>query len=165
MVDRHDFAGSPGRALLLAFVTAAVHRGLAPGFDPALRAFAIAGIVICLDALVVAPLIERSAAMFRSVMGTWLPFAAIFAASWAAGLIAIKPAGADPATDYFSVSPPRTIAQSYEWPCASAGLRRPTSASFGGALSAPAAMAGGRNGFVLCQVGVHRSGRWPHILA
>jgi hypothetical protein len=47
---------------------------------------AITGFVIALDALVVAPLIERSYAMFRSFIGTWLPFAAIFLASWAAGI-------------------------------------------------------------------------------
>jgi hypothetical protein len=41
-----------------------------------------------LDALVVAPLFERSYAMFRSVIGTWLPFVVIFAASWAAGVLA-----------------------------------------------------------------------------
>ena len=44
----------------------------------------MAGIIIALDALVVAPLFERSFAMFRSVIGTWLPFATIFLASWAA---------------------------------------------------------------------------------
>ena len=44
------------------------------------------GIVLALDAIVVAPLFERSFAMFRSVIGTWLPFAAIFFASWAASI-------------------------------------------------------------------------------
>jgi hypothetical protein len=75
-------------ATVFAFLVAAAHRALAPGFDPLLRAAAITMIVILLDALVVAPLFERSYAMFRSVIGTWLPFVAIFLAVWAAGALA-----------------------------------------------------------------------------
>jgi len=41
--------------------------------------------VIVLDAVVVAGLVQRSFAMFASIAGTWLPFALIFLASWAAG--------------------------------------------------------------------------------
>jgi hypothetical protein len=37
--------------------------------------------------VVVAPLFEHSYAMFRSALGTWIPFAAIFLASWAAGVV------------------------------------------------------------------------------
>jgi hypothetical protein len=33
------------------------------------------GIVVALDAFIVAPLIERSYAMFTSPLGTWIPFA------------------------------------------------------------------------------------------
>ncbi len=75
-------------APVLAFLAAAAHKELAPIFDPVLRAAAITIIVMLLDALVVAPLFERSYAMFRSVIGTWLPFVAIFAACWAAGVLA-----------------------------------------------------------------------------
>jgi hypothetical protein len=75
-------------AAIFAFLVAAAHRALAPDFDPLLRAAAITTIVMLLDALVVAPLFERSYAMFRSVIGTWLPFVAIFAACWAAGVLA-----------------------------------------------------------------------------
>ncbi len=75
-------------APIIAFLVAAVHRELAPEFDPLLRAAAITIIVALLDALVVAPLFERSYAMFRSVIGTWLPFASIFAAAWAGGVLA-----------------------------------------------------------------------------
>jgi hypothetical protein len=75
-------------APVLAFLTAWVHTELAPGFDPLLRAASITVIVMLLDALVVAPFFERSYAMFRSVIGTWLPFAAIFAACWFAGALA-----------------------------------------------------------------------------
>jgi hypothetical protein len=75
-------------APILAFLVAAAHRQLAPTFAPLLRAAAITAIVMLLDAVVVAPLFERSYVMFRSVIGTWLPFAAIFAAAWAAGVFA-----------------------------------------------------------------------------
>lgn len=40
------------------------------------------GVVVGLDAFVVAPLLERSYAMFRSVLGTWIPFALILASSY-----------------------------------------------------------------------------------
>ena len=77
-------------APVLAFLVAVMHKELAPAFDPLLRAAAITIIVILLDALLVAPLFERSYAMFRSVIGTWLPFVAIFAACWAAGVLAAR---------------------------------------------------------------------------
>lgn len=73
-------------ATAFAFAAGAAHKALAPGFDPVARAAAMTGAIIALDALVVAPLFERSYAMFRSALGTWIPFAAIFAASWAAGV-------------------------------------------------------------------------------
>ena len=75
-------------APILAFLVATLHRELAPEFDPLLRAAAITIVVMLLDALVVAPLFERSYAMFRSVIGTWLPFFTIFAAAWFAGVVA-----------------------------------------------------------------------------
>jgi hypothetical protein len=65
-----------------------------PDADPLRAAFGMLGVVIGLDALVVAPFIEESYAMFRSVLGTWLPFAAILAASYFAGRIAAR----DPTT-------------------------------------------------------------------
>jgi hypothetical protein len=74
-------------APLFAFLVSAIHKLLAPEFDSVLRATAMVGIVSALDFAVVAPLIERSYAMFRSLIGTWLPFAAIFLASWVAGLV------------------------------------------------------------------------------
>jgi hypothetical protein len=49
----------------------------------------LTGIVVILDAVVVAPIIERSYAMFRSFIGTWMPFAAIFLASWTAGFLVL----------------------------------------------------------------------------
>jgi hypothetical protein len=72
-------------AAAFAFAAAAAHKLLAPDFDVVARAAVMTGLIVALDALVVAPLFERSYAMFRSALGTWVPFAAIFLASWAAG--------------------------------------------------------------------------------
>jgi hypothetical protein len=72
-------------AAAFAFAAAAAHKLLAPDFDPVVRAAVMTALIVALDALVVAPLFERSYAMFRSALGTWIPFAAIFVASWAAG--------------------------------------------------------------------------------
>jgi hypothetical protein len=75
-------------APVVAFVVSAIHKFLAPEFGSVLRATAITGMGIVLDIVVVAPLFERSYAMFRSLIGTWMPGAAIFLASWAAGILA-----------------------------------------------------------------------------
>ena len=40
------------------------------------------GVVVVMDAGLVAPFLERSYDMFRSPIGTWIPFALIFAAAW-----------------------------------------------------------------------------------
>jgi hypothetical protein len=48
-------------------------------------AFTMLGVVLGLDAFVVAPFLEHSYAMFASVLGTWLPFGAIFLASYLVG--------------------------------------------------------------------------------
>ena len=80
------FTSSPRRSW--PFWVVVIHKELAPAFDPLLRAAAITIIVVLLDALLVAPFFERSYAMFRSVIGTWLPFVAIFGACWAAGVLA-----------------------------------------------------------------------------
>jgi len=44
--------------------------------------------VVILDAALVAPVFERSYAMFSSFLGTWLPFASIFLATYVTGTIA-----------------------------------------------------------------------------
>jgi hypothetical protein len=74
-------------APLISFVVSTIHYMLAPEFDVLLRATVLTGLVVLLDAMVVAPVFEHSYAMFRSAIGTWLPFAAIFVASLAAGLL------------------------------------------------------------------------------
>jgi len=59
-----------------------------PTSSPLGTALIMVALVIGLDALVVAPFIERSYEMFRSVLGTWIPFALILAASYLAGRVA-----------------------------------------------------------------------------
>jgi len=48
------------------------------------------GVVIFLDLIVVATFIQRSYAMFASLLGTWVPFALIFAATYLTGLYATR---------------------------------------------------------------------------
>lgn len=43
-----------------------------------------------LDALVVVPFVEKSFLMFASLIGTWIPFALIFAATYSTGLVLTK---------------------------------------------------------------------------
>ena len=42
--------------------------------------------IVALDALLVAPVFEKSFAMFASPLGMWWPLASIFAATWLAGV-------------------------------------------------------------------------------
>lgn len=52
-------------------------------------------VIIVMDFCVVAVFIERSFAMFTSVLGTWLPFLLIFLATWWTGVAvrrAVNPA-------------------------------------------------------------------------
>ncbi len=54
----------------------------------------LAGTAALLDAVVVAPFLERSFAMFASPAGTWIPLALIFGASAAiAALLSRRAAG------------------------------------------------------------------------
>ncbi len=52
---------------------------------PLVTAALFLGIVVALDLVVVAVFILRSFAMFGSLLGSWLPFVLIFAATWATG--------------------------------------------------------------------------------
>lgn len=47
--------------------------------------------VIIVDFFVVALLINHSLDMFTSLLGTWIPFALIFAATWLTGFFSRKP--------------------------------------------------------------------------
>ena len=55
--------------------------------SPLATAVIFLGIVILLDVFLVAMIFERSFAMFRSFIGTWLPFSLIFFATYAAGVL------------------------------------------------------------------------------
>ncbi len=52
----------------------------------------LAGTAALLDAIVVAPFLERSFAMFASLAGTWIPLTLIFAASAATAALLSRPA-------------------------------------------------------------------------
>jgi len=70
----------------LIFAVVAWHYFRARGArDPLPTAASFTGVVMLLDFLVVAGLIERSFAMFASIAGSWLPFALIFLSSWLVG--------------------------------------------------------------------------------
>jgi hypothetical protein len=58
-----------------------------PQSSPVNVAVVFVTVVITLDALLIAPVFERSYAMFRTVLGTWTPFALILAATYAVGRV------------------------------------------------------------------------------
>lgn len=55
---------------------------------PIVTAAVFVGVVMALDVVVVAVLIQREFTMFRSVLGTWLPFALIFGSTYLVGRLA-----------------------------------------------------------------------------
>ena len=55
---------------------------------PLVAAVTFLGVVVALDFFVVALLIQRKLETFRSILGTWLPFGLIFAASYLVGYLA-----------------------------------------------------------------------------
>jgi len=57
---------------------------------PLQTALIFLGVVTALDFFVVALLIEKSFAMFASPLGTWLPLALIFGASYLTGAICLR---------------------------------------------------------------------------
>lgn len=58
-----------------------------PDAWPPLRtAIAFVGVVMCMDFVFAALLIQRSLDMFASILGTWLPFVLIFLSTWATGI-------------------------------------------------------------------------------
>ena len=61
------------------------------GMGPTATAAMFLAIVIFLDMFVVALLVENSFDMFRSVLGTWLPFVLIFLAIWLTGTVMAVP--------------------------------------------------------------------------
>lgn len=91
------FAGmslfSLGYAFVIHAIGAPIIAGLVAWFyfkrfhytTPLVTAFLFVGFVIFMDVFVVALLIEQSFAMFASFIGTWLPFALIFTATYLIG--------------------------------------------------------------------------------
>jgi hypothetical protein len=55
---------------------------------PLQTASAFLGVVVALDLFLVAPFLEKSFAMFASPLGTWIPFALIFTATYVMGGVA-----------------------------------------------------------------------------
>jgi NADH:ubiquinone oxidoreductase subunit 6 (subunit J) len=55
--------------------------------SPAITASVFIAFVIIVDFFVVALLINRSIEMFSSLLGTWIPFALIFLATYLAGIL------------------------------------------------------------------------------
>ena len=53
--------------------------------SPMQTAAAFLGVVVALDLFLVAPVFEKSYTMFSSVLGTWIPFALIFAVTYLVG--------------------------------------------------------------------------------
>ena len=60
---------------------------------PLHTALVFVGFVMAVDFLVVALLINRSLEMFASLLGTWIPFALIFASTYLTGLYVVKAPG------------------------------------------------------------------------
>jgi hypothetical protein len=58
-------------------------------------AFAFVGVVIALDLFLVAPIFERSFAMFLSPLGTWIPLGGILAATYLMGFMTLPKSRAD----------------------------------------------------------------------
>ena len=73
------------------------------------------GLIVALDALVVAPLFERSYAMFRSAIGTWIPFAAISAAAGSPGLRVGRSVSAQQRHHQSGSDPERPPAAGYDY--------------------------------------------------
>lgn len=82
-------------APLIAAAVSTVYFTRFGGTQPLATAAFVLGFVALVDLFVVALLINRSLDMFRSVLGTWLPFALIFAATYATGVVvrAVTPPG------------------------------------------------------------------------
>ena len=58
--------------------------------SPLQTATAFLGVVVALDLFLVAPVFEKNYAMFSSVLGTWIPFTLIFAATYLTGQFALS---------------------------------------------------------------------------
>lgn len=57
---------------------------------PLATAITFVAFVIVMDAGLVAPVFEKSYEMFKSLLGTWIPFALIFASTYLTGILITK---------------------------------------------------------------------------
>ena len=71
----------------------------APSTTPLETAVIYTAVVIVLDLVVLATIVERRYAMFASVLGTWLPFALIFGATDLVGTHTAKRPPSNPLGD------------------------------------------------------------------
>ena len=81
--------------VFFALISILFHRKFAY-LSPIGAAAVFTGIVILIDAGLVAPVFEKNWDMFRSVLGTWIPFVLIFASSWASGKAVRRRNGVEP---------------------------------------------------------------------
>ncbi len=72
-------------APVFATAVAAVYFRRRDAWRPLAAATFVVSFIVLVDLVLVAGVILRSLDMFRSVLGTWLPFALIFGASYATG--------------------------------------------------------------------------------
>ncbi|MDH3418672.1 MAG: hypothetical protein OEM78_04315 [Gammaproteobacteria bacterium] len=61
--------------------------------SPLVTATTFAAVVVVMDVGIVAPFIEKSYAMFRSVLGTWIPFGLIFVVTLSVGALMSRSSG------------------------------------------------------------------------
>jgi C_GCAxxG_C_C family probable redox protein len=105
-----------GRTFMTMNQTLLIHATLAPVFaalvslfyykkfyytTPVKTALCFLLFVFVLDAGLVAPVFEKSYAMFKSITGTWIPFMLIFLSAYITGLIVKRVKKTDKAIDYF----------------------------------------------------------------
>jgi len=76
--------------LIFALISLSYHKK-APSAHPLPVAAGFTVIVMAMDFFLVAMVIQKSFEMFRSTMGTWVPFGTIFISSWMTGWSMKKP--------------------------------------------------------------------------
>jgi proline iminopeptidase len=78
-------------APIIAGTLAYLNARCCPVTRPLMTGLAFVGVVIVMDAGLIAPFVERSWDMFRSPIGTWIPFVLMFFAAWGAALWVMGP--------------------------------------------------------------------------
>jgi hypothetical protein len=78
-------------APIIAGTLAYAYARCCPVTTPIVTGLAFVGVVVAMDAGLIAPFVERSWDMFRSLIGTWIPFILIFLGAWWAALWVMGP--------------------------------------------------------------------------